>query len=458
MSSPTLPSAVLPRSNSIDEHNWIAADNKIDEGVPSSAFSFNADQFDFVDFGTSISQSASSKTQTMLDQPLTSGENTVGDLSDVNNFSGFLRQDSPFNQPQTVVENTVGELGTLDDFTDFFQKDLENLNQDFELPDISLADLELDFDFSMPAEASTQISSESDPRYVPFTANQFAYPPPSNPSIEPSNPYTFPQQQYPWEAGQNLATNYEGNFGAITPPGMQSSSLHPSMPIDGSMARHGRKYTPLPINPPGDLSGYPEEYALSPTATFYRKRRPINHSRSSSHMTKKARRATIKNYLHAKTQSQSAQPSQYGNNDNNTDSSDLSSPPLSPSHNISDHSPDDHIPTNVFNARHMNPRTARQRMEAIKARRRAYFGIPQATNPSTSAPEFLIDESHGGAPARIQGRRKKHPGRKIRVAQTPEVIARNAARRERYRMSLPPKQRALYDAEKPAEVTVADTL
>lgn len=54
----------------------------------------------------------------------------------------------------------------------------------------------------------------------------------------------------------------------------------------------------------------------------------------------------------------------------------------------------------------------------------------------------------------IQARRKRHPGRRIQVDQTPEIMARNAARRARYRASLGEKQRRAYDASNPGMMTI----
>ena len=530
MSDGGIPSADVPTDMSFDDIAWSAFDD-LDPNTEfnhAAKMSFDASQFDLTDFGAPTTNSSE---QSATDH---SGADVNADLA----------------QEQPAASDAVGSLKLTDDqladYADFVQN-VEPSSEDlgdaqapsfdgfqfngFEPglevsgePTISLDDLltpdsqfngaepstdvsgqailpfddslmaDFQFEFEAPMAAPTSHPGNNgmlDMRYAPSSQPaHFGYSDvPVDPFASTPMPY-YPSQSFPWGASSSIPQLYAQNpFGNITPAGTQQSSLDPSLWSTGPAA--GAFNDPLLE----DYSSLDEDY-LSPAP---RKRRAATRSNSANPMTKKARRATIKNYLEAKSAAdaatanvdaeagdEAASPAESGAD---TDGE------LSPSY------PD--FPSNVVSIPPGSTAADRQRhharMNAMKAARRAAFGMG-TSNPSPnsfhntieslphpdfdfslpdpSVPEqaprgrssrrtggvvragqFVQRKLYGDAdssPPRIQGRRYKHAGRKIHVPQTPEVIARNAARRERYRNSLTPEQRRQYDAERPAQIRVTD--
>ncbi|KAL9637623.1 MAG: hypothetical protein Q9164_002085 [Protoblastenia rupestris] len=454
MTTTYLPSAELPASPSIDSFDWITS--APEETLEASNFhkpSFDANQFDLIDFGL------------------------------VDRHSTFGNMDFLHEVPQTAYIDTnssVSDPDPVEGFTDFLQSDLSHLLEAKPAEENALANSNFDFDFQISADAPAPVIQQEMPRYVPFTAQssppQYMYPSPPDPAMDTPNPYPS-SQPYSWGAAPTIPPLPHHNLGRLTPPGHQASALNTSYLTYGSMgpplAHHlGRKYKPIERIIEKDQSG-PEDFGLSLTQNDSKRRVQKSNQLGKPRPNKKARRATIKNFLSEKAKSQEV--STVNNEANDSDGSNLSKLPSFPVRSTQPVRPackpsfiesnanadakadadesDIDTPTNTINAGRGQHRVSssfvRAKMDNIRAQRRAYFQIPQDKSLDP-LPSNILSYTH------VQGRRKNHPGRKLRVPQTPEVIARNAARRERYRMSLPSKQRALYDAEKPGVVAVIE--
>ena len=443
------PSTELPASPNIDNFNWMTS--APEETLQADNFhkpSFDANQFDLVDFGL-----------VNLQKP-----------HDIMDAFPELPQATRIH-----TETGVGKLDSVEDCAELFQNDL---NQKLGAPPVSEIppdNFAFDFEFPVSTNASTRLPPQNMPGYVPFTAQSSAnyrYPPPPEPAMDIPNPYPT-LQSYPWDAAPTIPPLFQYNFGNMTPPSKQVSSFDTSFlmsrSVDPPGAPHfGRKYNPIRKLIDSDEPG-PDDFALSSPGKTGKRRVQPRSSLDDTRVTKKARRARIKNFLVAQANLQRTK--EIKNNGNESNGSVLSSLPPSPikakrpvrmalrpdigesdaDAEADDDSDFDH-PTNTINASYGRQRRSaallKPKMEAIKARRRAYFQIPQDPSPEPLGPSVASRTS----PLRIQARRRKNPGRKITVPQTPEVIARNAARRERYRMSLAPARRALYDAATPGTV------
>ncbi|KAL9125000.1 MAG: hypothetical protein Q9217_005735 [Psora testacea] len=412
--------------------------------------SFDANQFDLVDFGLVGHQSAID-TMGVLDKvPQAADIHATGGVSNpqcVESFANFLQND----------------FGYLPEAQPFVKNQGAHFNFDF------------DFHFPLSAATPAPVMPQEMPRYVPFAeplSSQYMYPPPPDPTT--NTPYPYPSMYpYPWAAAPTIPPSFQHDFRNITPPGDQIASLNTSFLMHGSMgppgvSRIGCKYKPVQDLVYESGSG-PEDFALSSTERRRKRRIQTPSLLGDTRISKKAHRATIKNFLIANSNSQQVTKSgNEGQHSDGTISSSLppsqlaATPParVAPKASIAgsdaDAEADDSdtgYPPNTINA---GPRRCKvsttlfkSRLETIKAQRRAFFQIPQDTSSDLLSPTMQ-------SPLEIQGRRKKHPGRKIKLPQTPEIIARNAARRERYRSSLAPKQRALYDAEKPGPIAATD--
>ena len=415
--------------------------------------SFDANQFDFVDFGY------------------------AGPHNPVDNM------DSSYETPQIVdlqADNSVGESDFIHCLADFSQNGLSRMSASQPQSDNFLAGNNFNFDFSKPIGETASAARQERPRYVPSTAHSsfpaYLYPSPPNPAMDTAVPYPN-ASAFPWEAAPTIPPLYQHNFGGLTPPGKQLSSLDTSILMYGSLGqpsarRVGPKYKPI-RKAMNENDSEPEDYALSSPAITRKRRAQPRSPLGEGQMTKKARRATIKNFLdaHAKAQSTAAVPS----NGNESDSSALSSLPPTPMESKrpvrtvrlpsiiesdADAEADDtdmEFPANTIDAGRGRRRTSRdimnKQMEDIKTERHAYSQNPRTPSARYMGISRLPTTS---SPPKIQGRRRKHAGRKFKVPQTPEIIARNAARRERYRNALTPSQRAIYDSEKPPTVLLAD--
>ena len=530
MSDGGILSADVPTEISFEEFDWSALDN-LDPTLEfdhTAKMSFDASQFDLTDFGaptTSPSEhSATEPSGADLNADAAQGQTVESDAVG----SLELTDDQVADYADFIQNNDLssGDLGdaqvpSLDEFlSSGFEPDSEVSGAlTFSLDDLLTPDsqsngiepsaavsgqailpfdesLMTDFQFDSEATMAPPASYPEkngilDMRYAPTShPAHFGYPEiPVDPFSSTPIPY-YPSQSFPWGASSSMPQIYAQNpLGNITPAGMQQSSLDASRWSTGPAG--GAFNDPLFE----DYSFLDEDYL----AAAPRKRRAAPRSNSSNPMTKKARRATIKNYLEAKSAADAATANV------DAEAGDEAASPaesgadadgeLSPSHS--------EFPPNTVSIPRGSTAADRQRhharMNAIKAARRAAFGMGTfAPSPNSfhntiekvSPPDFdfsLPDLSaseqaprgrssrrtgggiragqyvqrklYGNAdssPPRVQGRRYKHAGRKINVPQTPEVIARNAARRERYRNSLTPEQRRQYDAERPAQIRVTE--
>ena len=529
MSDCDIPSADMPADMSFEDIDWSALDN-IDPSTDlnhAATMSFDASQFDLTDFGVPMTSSsehsatdhseADANVDLAQEQPAESDavgsleltdeqvadyadlvqnvEQSNGDSGDAQapdfdgfQFNGFVPGSEVSGEPMVPID----DLLTPDLQCNGAEPSTE-VSGDAMFPfDGSLTDFHFEFDAPMAAPTSYPANNGMlDMRYAPPQhPAHCGYPDvPVDPFSSDPMP-DYPAQSFPWGASSSMPQLYAQNpFGNITPAGMQQSSLDPSLWLAGPTG--GAFNDPLLE----DYSSLDEDY-LSPAP---RKRHAAPRSNSPNRMTKKARRATIKNYLEAKSAADAATANVDAEAGDEAaspaDSGADADGELSPSY------PD--FPSNTVSIPPGLTAEDRQRqharMGAMLAARRAAFGMGTSTpSPNTfhntieriPPPDFdfsLPDPSaheqtprgrssrrtggvvraghfaqrklYGDAdssPPRIQGRRYKHAGRKIHVPQTPEVIARNAARRERYRNSLTPEQRRQYDADRPAQIRVTD--
>ncbi|KAL9102517.1 MAG: hypothetical protein Q9163_002352 [Psora crenata] len=436
-----LPSAELARSPGVDKLDWIASAPKDSlkasnlQNQPSDAI-----EFGLVDFGCVENQSILDAIDFLNDLPKASqSQATVCHADSLQNEAS-----NPLGAKPTVM----GEI----------------------------ADFNFNFDYSMAADAPSFVAQHEMPRYVSSPAQPFpkcTYPPPPDLAMEGRQPYPSPRA-YPWGAAPTIPPLLQHDFRSITPPGKQISALDTSFLMYGSMGppgrpHEGRKYNPLK-NLADEEESDPQDLALSSAGTHRKRRTKRSRSVGHARTRKKARHDSIEKSLD--TGSHVRQKRKLRNKGHDGNGYAFPSLPLSSTqvtraweaarqgrNAVSDYDgeadvSDMSIPTNMINAGYGQHRVKsavlKTRMEAIKAQRRAYFRIPQDTSPDS--PGHLHPISH--PILEIQGRRRNHPGRKITIPQTPEVVARNARRRERYRSSLPPKQQALYDAQKPAAIPV----
>lgn len=530
MSDGGIPSADVPTDMSFDDIDWSALDN-LDPNLEfnhAAKMSFDASQFDLTDFGapttSSSEHSATDHSGADLNADATQGQTVESDavgsleLTDdqVADYADFVQNNELSNgdlgdaQAPNFDEFQLNGFGPgleVGEALTFPLDDLLTPDSQFNgaepstdvggqaiLPFDDSLTADFQFEFEAPMAAPTNYPGNNgmlDMRYAPSSdPAHFGYPDmPVDPFSSTPMPY-YPSQSFPWGASSSMPQLYAQNpFGNITPAGMQQSSLAPSQWSTGLAG--GAFNDPLLE----DYSSLDEDY-LSPAP---RKRRAAPRSNSSNPMTKKARRATIKNYLEAKSAADAATANvdaEAGDEAaSSADSSADADGELSPSYS--------EFPPNTVSIPPGLTAADRQRhharMSAMKAARRAAFGMGTSSpspnsshntienvpppdfdfslpDPSASeqtprgrssrrtggvvrAGQFVQRKLYGDAdssPPRIQGRRYKHAGRKIHVPQTPEVIARNAARRERYRNSLTPEQRRQYDAERPAQIRVTD--
>ena len=456
MDSTLAPAPSSPAAVSLEELNHITAGQSDSQGcMDPSIFSLDTTHFGFPDFGTpSIDQGTDSSTEATSDVPQEAGESAVG-------------------QPEALppVEG---------DFTDFFQRDLEQFT---ELPppaeDVSSSsDYTFDFDFPM---------SEISPIPEPYQQPGYIYPPPPMGEMDNVTPYYTAQPQYAYPSA-NPAYNpfYQPHhqFSNITPPlGSQLSSLnnpfYPAIPTNNMGPPP--PVSLRPYKPISNLQQYEGAFTASTFAFDGPTSAPSNPRKRRLHgpsplgsgdqrkMTAKQKKAPIKNYLamHGRSDSGDSATTATSSDSSGAYGADTTEfDPFSGECDAGAFNYNDY-PPNTFTL-HTNSAVSReakrQRMDSLRAQREmmascAGITTSAAYQPNESEYEELRERYAGMAsPPKIQGRRKKHPGRKITVPQTPEVIKRNAMRRERYRNGLLKDKARLeeYERNKPQLISVME--
>lgn len=212
----------------------------------------------------------------------------------------------------------------------------------------------------------------------------FVYPPPPD-NLREFQFSCFPRQ--PWGPAPPANMIAQHNFSSMTPPGRQVSSIQPPFLSHGDM------------NPPGAPRKFPDheqyipmDFATSPNMGS-RKRAYNGNSKAA----KKPR--SYPSFEHSEEMGFDAPPN-----------------------------------TVSLGPKGTEPKEVRERlMDEVKTKRCSYVARADSQRPQASAQLGSYV------------RRSRNPGRQISIPQTPEVLKRNAARREHYRRTLTPQQRKIYD-------------
>ncbi|KAG8532996.1 uncharacterized protein KY384_001778 [Bacidia gigantensis] len=294
---------------------------------------------------------------------------------------------------------------------------------------ISSSNYDFNLGYPLAQEAPTCNLVPDQGTYDPFTdfsvPQNTPYPiSPPNPFLEFPKPFALPSEQL-WSSSSNSL--FQNNFGNITPANRVPSSLD-------------NPYYNFPSNP--DLVSFPtagaypnpQDYSLCSYPASGTKRAQTGHP-DAQPLSKKARRATIKNYL-ARQEQQSYAPVPAMDNVN---------------------SYDQYIPTGVVTVppvSEADPYAVAMKMKQMKKERQAWLKFQEASE----GPEehFNGDRKRKTSGPKIQARRHKHPGRKITVPQTADVIKRNETRRLRYYNSLTPERQREYMRTHPGVIKVSE--
>ena len=364
-----------------------------------------------------------------------------------------------------------------------FQQGLENptvendTNEGGSLVDPTLDDYRFDFNFSLRDEAPIQTETVNPIRYVSFSGNNVSLleQPQTRHFFVPQPPSPY-YMQSPYSSFTAPVSPISPNqFGNITPPLGPSALFERRFDQWGNVVMTPVRRRHVPHRSHADAKGY----RLPIRQVRVPKKRPAPPVNTGSEiaMSKKQKRASIKNFCLAREQTKAAEEAATATTataSNASDSSGLSSPPLSPVMPTfaypDPETMEDYIPPNFI---HIPPgqSASKAQLNQIRAERLQYTKNHSPFDPFSPEPvpadlpypdqptSFSDDHLRRASPPKIQGRRRMHPGRKITVPQTPEVIARNAARRERYRAGLAREARAEYDRTRPGVVSVfeADT-
>ena len=340
---------------------------------------------------------------------------------------------------------------------------------------------QFNFNFPLGAETPTQPETPNPIRYVPFSGNNiglleqpqtrhFFVPHPPSPYFVPQPPYgSFTAPVSPISPNQ---------FGNITPPLGSSNLFERRFDQWGNVVMTPVRRRHVSHRSHGDAKQI--RLPIRSMQTSKKRPGPAVNTGSEPSMTKKQKKASIKNFCLAREQAKAAEDAAAQitattpTTSNHSDSSGLSSPPESPvlpTFAYPDpETIDDYIPPNFI---HIPPgqSASKAQLDQIRTERLQYTKNNPQFDPFSPEPVpadlpypahhhqpigFSDDHIRRTSPPKIQGRRRMHPGRKITVPQTPEVIARNAARRERYRAGLDREARAEYDRTRPGAVSVSE--